>query len=100
MAKNQVQDMQDQVNWHWRNSMRPVRFFAFDARAAVSFLFLLVYFRMITFIFAILSTFAFYMLEKYGLTFNSAMRRFRSYLAGNKRPALMSFGRRRMKDFG
>lgn len=100
MANNQIQMMQEQVNWHWRNSMRPVRFFAFDARAAFSFLLLLVYARLITLILVIISTFAFYLLEKYGLTFDSAFRRLRSTIAGRNRPALMTFRRRRLKDFG
>ncbi|MGE4313101.1 MAG: IcmT/TraK family protein [Pseudobdellovibrionaceae bacterium] len=100
MANNQIQLLQEQVNWHWRNSMRPVRFFAFDARASFSFLLLLVYARPITLIFAILSTVAFYLLEKYGLTFDSAFRRLRMTISGRNRPALMTFRRRHLKDFG
>jgi hypothetical protein len=36
---------EEKVNWHWRNSMRPVRFFGLDARASMPFFVLLVYFR-------------------------------------------------------
>tara|TARA_Y100000034_G_C6863329_1_gene393193 strand:+ start:1123 stop:1425 length:303 start_codon:yes stop_codon:yes gene_type:complete len=100
MANKEIEAIQDQVNWHWRNSMRPVRFFAFDARAAFPFFLLLLYARLITLFIAIVSTFLFYILERYGLTFSSAMRRFRLTLSGRKRPALMSIGRRRLKDYG
>ena len=48
MANKEIEAIQDQVNWHWRNSMRPVRFFAFDARAAFPFFLLLLYARLIT----------------------------------------------------
>lgn len=100
MAANQVQEMQDQVNWHWRNSMRPVRFFGFDARAAFPFLLLLLHARPSTLVFVFLSTMLFHILEKNGLTFSSAIRRFRLFITGNDRPALMTFKRRRMKDYG
>ena len=30
--------IEERENWHWRNSMRPVRFFMMDARAAIPFL--------------------------------------------------------------
>lgn len=100
MANNQVQEMQDQVNWHWRNSMRPVRFFGLDARAAFPFVLLLLHARWSTFFLVLASTFVFRILEKNGLTFSSAMRRFRLFITGNDRPALMTFKRRRMKDYG
>lgn len=100
MANKQIESFQEQTNWHWRNSMRPVRFFGFDARAAFPFLLLLVYARLITLVLAIISTILFYFLEKYGLTFDAAIRRLRSYISGQKRPALMTFRLRRLKDYG
>ena len=97
----QVEDTADeQVNWHWRNSMRPVQFFGVDARAAVPFLVLLFYFRITTLVFAILSTFIFIALEKRGLTFPSALRSLRSWFNGQYRPAWVAIRTRKFKDFG
>lgn len=65
MAK-EVQNMQDQLNWHWRNNMRTVRFFALDARASLCFMVLLVYARTSTIILTFIVTGIFYLLEKRG----------------------------------
>jgi intracellular multiplication protein IcmT len=97
---NQVADLQEQVNWHWRNTMRPVRFFNFDAKAAIPFCFLLFYFRVSTIVFAALVMTIFYLLEKRGLTFDAAMRATRLFIFGDFRPALVSFKRRRLRDYG
>ncbi|MCB9963425.1 MAG: type IV secretion protein IcmT [Rhodospirillales bacterium] len=86
-------------NWHWRNSMRPVRFFSFDARAAIPYVFLLLYARLITLIICIVVTIIFALLERRGLTVPSAMRKFRSWLVGPKRPAWITIRRRRMVDY-
>ncbi len=97
----QAEDTQDEkVNWHWRNSMRPVRFFNIDARAAIPFCLLLVYFRPITLFLTFSSTILFIALEKRGLTFPSALRSFRSWINGQKRPAWVASRRRKMRDFG
>ena len=87
------------MNWHWRNTMRPVRFFNFDARAAFPFLLLLLHARWSTLFLVTLSTFIFWILEKNGLTFGAAMRRLRLFFSGDERPALMSFKRRRLRDY-
>jgi intracellular multiplication protein IcmT len=97
---NQIADIQEQMNWHWRNSMRPVRFFNFDAKAALPFCLLLFYFRVSTIVFACCVMFFFYFLEKKGLTFDSAMRSVRLLLFGEFRPALTSFRYRKLRDFG
>ncbi len=97
----QAEDTQDEkVNWHWRNSMRPVRFFNIDARAAIPFCLLLVYFRPITLFLTFSSTILFIALEKRGLTFPSALRSFRSWINGQQRPAWVASRRRKMRDFG
>lgn len=97
----QAEDTIDEKqNWHWRNSMRPARFFALDARAAIPFCLLLVYFRPITIFFAVVSTVVFVALEKRGLTFPSALRSFRSWLNGTSRPAWTARRRRRFVDYG
>lgn len=87
--------------WHWRDNMRPARFFMFDARAALFVVIVLL--RLFSpwpwaiFFCALL---LFYMLERFGLTFESALRRWRSWLCGNDRPAVIWTAKRRMHDFG
>lgn len=91
---------EEKVNWHWRNTMKPVRFFGVDARAAIPFFILLFYFRWITFIIAIVSTMTFLAFEKRGLTFPSALRAFRSWFNGQHRPAWVALRRRKFTDYG
>lgn len=91
---------EERVNWHWRNTMRPVRFFGLDARAAWPFAVLLVYFRPISLFLTIVITIVFVQLERKGLSFDSALRAFRSWLLGQRRPAWLSLRRRRMIDYG
>lgn len=100
MATNPIADMQERVNWHWRNTMRPVRFFGLDARSAIPYTFLIVYFRPITLILAIVTTIAFFIMEKQGLTFPAAMRKIRRGLLSDVRPGITSFRHRTFKDFG
>lgn len=90
----------EKQNWHWRNTMRPVRFFNMDARAGIPFFMLLIYARLITLIFVIITTIVFKIMEKRGLTFPSALRAFRVWLFGDERPGWLSMRRRSMKDFG
>ena len=90
----------EQANWHWRNTMRSVRFFNLDARASLPFLLLLVYARWSTIILCIIVTLVFRYLERKGLTFPAALRSLRVWVIGNHRPAWASFRHRRMKDFG
>jgi len=94
------QDASEQVNWHWRNTMRPLRFFQMDSRAALPYLLLLPYARTITLVFCVLSTVLFLVLEKHGLTFPAALRALRSSLVGEKRNALSRIRRRKFRDFG
>lgn len=96
----QVAEIQEQINWHWRNSMRPIRFFKFDVKAAIPFCLLLVYLRVSTVIFAIAVMLFFWILEKNGLTFDAAMRSSRVLLFGKERPALMAFRYRKLRDYG
>ncbi|PZP57322.1 MAG: type IV secretion protein IcmT [Micavibrio aeruginosavorus] len=99
MATN-ISDVKEQLNWHWRNSMRPIRFFALDARAAMPLCFLLPFPRWSTLILAVSVIIFFVFLEKRGLTFPSAMRSIRGLIFGDRRPALMTFKYRKLKDFG
>ncbi len=91
---------EERVNWHWRNTMRPVRFFGLDARAAWPFCVLLVYFRPISLFLTIVITVVFVQLERKGLSFDSALRAFRNWILGQRRPAWLSVRRRRMVDYG
>ncbi len=90
----------EKANWHWRNSMRPVRFFNLDARAALPFMVLLVYARPISLALTIIITIVFKFLESRGLTFSASLRALRVWVVGNNRPGWLSFRRRRMIDYG
>lgn len=90
----------EQANWHWRNTMRTVRFFNLDARASLPFLVLLVYARPITIFICIVVTLIFRFLEIKGMTFPASLRALRVWLIGNDRPAWISFRHRRMRDYG
>ena len=90
----------EKQNWHWRNTMRPVRFFNLDARAGIPYFILLIYARPITLIFVLITTFTFKFMEKRGLTFPSALRAFRVWMLGDERPGWLSMRRRTLKDFG
>jgi len=93
-------NIEERANWHWRNSMQTVRFFGFDARAGIMFFALLIYFRPITLILTLLSTIVFWLFEKAGLTFPSALRSMRLWLIGQKRPAWIKVRHRRIVDYG
>ncbi len=94
------ENVEEKAHWHWRNTMRPVRFFNLDARAAIPFCLLLVYARPVTLVFTILTTIIFRYLERKGLTFPAAMRTLRTKFTGTNRPAWVSLRHRAMKDFG
>ncbi len=90
----------EKANWHWRNSMRPVRFFNLDARAALPFFLLLVYARPVTLVFTILVVLFFRILESKGLTFPAALRSMRVWFVGDKRSSWYTYAHRKMRDFG
>ena len=100
MAVNQIADMKEQMKWHWRNTMRPIRFFNFDVKAVIPFFILLFYFRLTSFVFCVLMTLLFWALEKKGLTADAALRALRVVFVGNFRPGQPKFRYRRLKDFG
>ncbi len=100
MAQNQVADLKEQVNWHWRNTMRPIRFFNFDVKAIIPFCVILFYARLSTLIICILSTLTFWALEKKGLTADAALRALRVVIVGHFRPGVAKFRFRKLKDFG
>ncbi len=101
MARQTEEDVaREKRSWHWRNSMRPARFFGMDARAAIPFLVLLIYARPVTLILAISFTALFKYLENKGLTFPAALRAFRSWMVGQARPGMIGLRRRKMIDYG
>ncbi len=100
MAQSIEEIQEERRNWHWRNSMRPVRFLNLDARAAMPFFLLIFYLRPVTLVITLISTFTFMQLERRGLTFPAAMRALRSWVVGKNRPAWLSMRRRKMRDYG
>lgn len=99
-VEQQIDNINEKLNWHWRNSMRIVRFLSFDGRAAITLPILLIYPRWSTIFLTIAVLVFFNALEKRGLTFPAALRLFRMQLVGNERPGLCGVYKRTMKDFG
>ncbi len=96
----EIENIQEKFNWHWRNSMQVVRFFAFDARSALPVPLLLVYFRWSTVILMICTLIFFRFLERKGLTVPAAIRNFRAWVVGTERPGWLGVRRRVFRDFG
>ena len=97
---DQLTNLTEKVNWHWRNSMRPVRFFAFDARAALPLPILLIYPRTSTIILTVLTLIVFRYLENKGLTVPAALRNFRSWVVGKNRPGWRTVHKKKFIDYG
>jgi len=86
--------------WHWRNTMKPVRFFHFDARAGFFVILVLIHARLWTLILMLVVLALFWILERKGLQFPSAMRAIRSWICGPLRPAWMFRTRQHLRDTG
>ncbi len=100
MAGEQLDNLQEKVNWHWRNTMRTVRFIAYDARSALPLPLLLVYARMSTLVLTFVTLTTFRYLERKGLTFPSAMRALRRAINGEVRYGVLPPFKKRFRDFG
>ena len=87
-------------HWHWRNTMKPTRFFQFDARSAIFLMLVLVHARLWTLELMIGVMLIFWILERKGLSYQAAMRAMRVWLIGNYRPAWIYTRRRKMLDSG
>lgn len=96
----EIENIQEKLNWHWRNSMRVVRFFAFDARSALPIPVLLVYARWSTITVLILTLIFFRFLENKGLTFPASIRNIRSWIVGAYRPGWVSAQHKKFVDYG
>ena len=88
------------VDLHWRNTQKSPRFFMLDARAVGALLLCMMYIRLWTIVLAVLSMSTFYIFERMGLSFASALRAMRSYLLGRNRPANHRRAIRRWVDYG
>ena len=101
MAAQQLENLQEKMNWHWRNSMRPTRFFAFDSRAAIPLCILI--FRLADWriwLLMIVNLILFRYFERKGLTFPSALRNCRAWMVGKDRPGWLSVQTKKFQDFG
>lgn len=99
-AAKEIDLLEDKINWHWRNSMQPVRFIAFDARAALPLP--LVLLRLVdwrVWMIFILNLLFFRFLERRGLTFPAALRSFRAWIVGKKRPGLVGALKNKFVDY-
>ncbi len=100
-AAQEVENLQEKMNWHWRNSMRVIRFFTFDARAAFPIPLLLL--RLVdwrVWLLLLINFLVFRLLEQKGLTFPSALRLLRSGIVGDNRPGWLSMKRKKFIDYG
>ena len=88
------------MDWHWRDTMRPARFFQFDARVSFFIVLLLVHARIWTFLLLLAVLGVFGLLERKGLSFPSALRAFRVWLIGKERPAWIYTKKRNLIDTG
>lgn len=84
---------------HWRNTQKPARFFFLDARCFLAILLFLVHARHWTLAVAISIMIVFWLLERRGMTFESALRAFRCWILGKWRPAVKRVARRRRIDY-
>ncbi len=89
-----------EITWHWRNTMKPVRFFIFDARIGFFLLVVLVHFRLWTLALFGIFLGIFWIFERKGLSFAAASRAIRLWFIGRYRPAWIFTRRRKMIDTG
>jgi len=94
------QEEEQQQTWHWRNTMKPVRFFIFDARAGLFVVILLVHFRLWTLYLFLTMLGIFNLLERKGLSFAAAMRAMRAWIIGPYRPGWLWIRKRPLHDSG
>ena len=99
MAK-EIENIEAKLNWHWRDTMRTIRFMGFDARVAFLVPLWLMYLRLVTIVLTVIVFYIFNMLEKRGLTFPSALRALRCWLLGQDRPGLLGVHKHKFRDYG
>ncbi|MCL2468738.1 MAG: IcmT/TraK family protein [Alphaproteobacteria bacterium] len=85
---------------HWRNTQRVVRFTFLDARSFIGIVFFLVHLRLWVLGMAVVILIIFWIFERFGLSFQSALRAMRCWFWGRNRPANSLRARRRTIDTG
>ena len=83
----------------WRDTMRPVRFYVFDARLLLFCVFWIFHPAWWTTLLLVAAAIAFRIAEARGYRFHASLRAVRCRLAG-VRPALHAWRARRFVDFG
>ncbi|MFP4098403.1 MAG: IcmT/TraK family protein [Alphaproteobacteria bacterium] len=96
----ELENLEAQLNWHWRDSMRTIRFMGFDARVAFLIPVWLLYLRTSTLILSFIVFYVFKYLENKGLTFPSALRALRLWFIGRYRPSTTGLSRHDFIDYG
>ena len=96
----EIENIQEKMNWHWRDTMRTIRFLNFDARVGVLIPVWIIYMRISTIIISFMVFYTFNYFEKKGLTFPAALRAFRAWLIGKYRPGIVSSQIRKFIDYG
>jgi len=100
MAK-ELEIIEGKMNWHWRDTMRTVRFLSFDARCAFLIPIWLIYLRWSTIILSFVVFYTFNYLENKGLTFPAALRALRCWIIGRDRPGIPGItGNHKFIDYG
>lgn len=84
---------------HWRNTMKPIRFFSLDARAALPLLVCVFQLRIYTIVAAVIVISIFWFAERKGLTFEASLRAFRVFVIGPKRGRLLFTKKRKMIEY-
>ncbi len=96
----ELENLEDKMNWHWRDTMRTVRFLGFDARVAFLIPVWLIYLRWSTIILSFMVFYVFKMLENKGLTFPAALRALRCWIIGSERPGQIGVNKHEFLDYG
>lgn len=96
----ELENIQASLNWHWRDTMRTVRFLSFDCRVSILIPVWLVYLRWSTIIISFIVFYVFRYFENKGLTFPAALRALRVWMIGKERPGLIGVAQHKFVDYG
>ncbi len=96
----ELENIEAKMNWHWRDTMRTVRFMGFDARVSFLVPVWLVYLRWSTIILSFIVFYTFKFLENKGLTFPAALRALRCWVLGRARPGQIGVNAHKFTDYG
>lgn len=96
----ELENIEAKINWHWRDTMRPVRFVSWDARVAFLVPVWLLYLRWSTIILSFVVFYTFKYFENKGLTFPAALRALRCWFLGRERPGQIGVASHKFIDYG